>query len=281
MSATPELLDELRALRRRTHADPRRYAPPLLVFGVLIIASVLLYRPADVPFWQGSQLDLLGGNGSVATTQPGAITAYWFAVLFFGTGFTAAWYHVRAARQGIELRTNAQLMAAGAALLGILVGMPVLWAVLGPYYWPEDEPYVHIPMLVLGAAGAVVVLGRAAGPGRGAGARVAGLLAGFVLATTAAGAVTMYLRGYFALLVIAAVVFALAWVERSRLVAVVAIAFTAVSLLPATRTTAVYEALGWNWWDNPRLGVLQDLLLPSAVLLVGGLAGLAVRLRTR
>lgn len=281
MAATSELLDELRALRKRPHADARRYAPPLLVFAVLIIASVPLYQPVPASYWLNTQMDMLAGNGSVHTGHPGLIVGYWLAVLVGGTAFTVWWYHVRAVRNGIELRTQPQLMAAGAALLGILVGAPVLWAILGPFYWPEAEPYVHIPLLSISAVGALAVLGWSASPVRHAGARTAGLVVGFALAVIAAGAVTLYLRGYLVLLVIAALVFAIAWVERSWWLAFVGAAFTTASLFVQIPAPDVFEYLGWTADYDSQLSVLQDLVLPSAVLLIGGLAALVVRRKTR
>lgn len=284
MSDTATLLGELRDLRKRPRADARRYAPPLLLFGVLILASVALYRPIDVPtqYQVTTSMDVLVGNGTVYTAHPGLIVAYWLAMLVGGTAFTAWWYHVRAVRSGIELRTQPQLMAAGAALLGIFVGTPALSAILGPDYWPEAEPFVHIPLLVISAVVALAVLGWSASRARRDGARTAGLVAGFVLATVAAGALTMYLFWYLALLVVGAVVFAIAWVERSWWLAFIGAAFVTTSLFVQIPAPDLLEYLGLMS-DNAQIGVLHDLLLPSAVLLVGGLGGLAaqaVRRRT-
>jgi FtsH-binding integral membrane protein len=93
----------------------------------------------------------------------------------------------------------------------------------------------------------------------------------------------MYLQ-YWALLVLAAAVLAMAWVERSRWLGSVAVAFTTVVVLTSVTGNSLFRLVGWGADGRPQLDVLQDMLLPSAVLLIGGLGGLigqAVRRRVR
>lgn len=178
MSDTAVLLDELRALRRATQADARRYAPPLLVFGVLIIAAVAVTQP--LPIGQprtGERIDQLGGNGAVQPAHPGLVDAYWLGAIVAGTLFAVWWYQWRAARLGVELRTREQLLAAGATLLGFLVGVPALQAILGIHRSPNPESFVHLPLpaistLVAGAALVWSAAGKRSRP-----QRVAGLVA--------------------------------------------------------------------------------------------------------
>ena len=277
------LLNDLTRLSRP--ADARRYALPLLVFGVLILVAVPLYRPftPDLsrrfdPGWHPELVYGFGGTGG-SFVKPWLIDLYWAGVLVVGIGFAMGWYRVRAARQGVKLRTRGLLVAAGAVLLGIIVGVPVVYSLLGGYLESAGlDPYLHAWLLALSTAAAAAVLIFSAETHR-----AAGLVVGWLLASFAAAMLAMYLN-YWVLLVIAAVLLAMAWVERSRWLGVVTALFTTAVVLIAVTHHAVFSVIGWSTEgqpEYPQLNVLQDLLLPSAVLLIGGLAGLVQTARSR
>ena len=268
------LLNDLARLSRP--ADARRYAPPLLAFSVLIIAATALYRPStrvELVRWKPELVYGFGGTG-YGFTQPWLIDLYWLGVVVVGLGFAMWWYRVRAARQGVELRTRGLLVAAGAVLLGILVGVPVVYSVLGGYTTGYLDPYLHVWLLVLSVLVAAAVLLWSAKVAQRRASRAAGLVAGWLVASFAVAMLAMYLD-YWVLLVIAAVVVAMAWVERSQLLAVVATLFTTVVVLTSVTENSLFRVIGWGVDGHRQLDVLQDLLLPAAVLLLGGLAGLA------
>jgi hypothetical protein len=93
-----------------------------------------------------------------------------------------------------------------------------------------------------------------------------------------------WIRGTLAFLIIAVGLWVLARAERSPGLAVIALAYTAATLLASLYNVEnILFRLGWNPWASPsgwKLTVLPDILLPALVLLASGIgAFLAPRLR--
>jgi hypothetical protein len=93
----------------------------------------------------------------------------------------------------------------------------------------------------------------------------------------------LVLRGTFPLVIIAAGLWALAWAERSRAMAVIAAVYTATALLASLYNVEnVLFRLGWNPSGQEwRLTSLPNVLLPALVLLVAGTGAFAAQRRHR
>jgi hypothetical protein len=97
--------------------------------------------------------------------------------------------------------------------------------------------------------------------------------------------VNVWARGTLAFLIIAAGLWVLARAERSRALVVIALAYTAAALLVSLYNVEnIVFRLGWNPGRSAfawQLTVLPDVLLPAAVLLLGGLGALIASRRNR
>jgi hypothetical protein len=288
MTDAEALLADVHTLRRRTRRDRQGYAFPLLLFGALIMLAPLCYVPIDVPPDTASYVTYPGafpifnGIGPFGGQKyPNLVSWYWFLTIVGGFAATAWWYRRRAVRVGVETGSTAYLLTAGAALAGFVLGMPVLQTFLsGP-----DMIYIRsaatVPILIGSAVAAAGVLLLAARlPGL---ARTIAVFAGVLLATVAFSMLGVYLiYGFVALLIIAAGLLALAWLERSVLLGVTGLAFTAASLL-----ANLLDLRNPIWGDtlytsSLQSAALRNLLLPGGILLVGGaVAVLSGRVRAR
>jgi hypothetical protein len=143
----PALLGDLNQLRRAARARRHGYWFPLVLFGLLICASVPFYLPsgplsgpaARSVSAPGSPL-LGGGIAAVVATSP-YLWVYWLCALLGGLLLTLAWYRHHGRRSGLETSARGYLITAGvllalAFLLPALTTLPALhWlAVL----WPGD-----------------------------------------------------------------------------------------------------------------------------------------------
>lgn len=94
-----------------------------------------------------------------------------------------------------------------------------------------------------------------------------------------------WIRGTLAFLVIAAGLWVLAWTERSRALAAIALAYTGTALLVSLYNVEnILFRLGWNPGSGRfawQLTVLPDVLLPAVVLLAGGLGAFLTQRRQR
>ncbi len=93
----------------------------------------------------------------------------------------------------------------------------------------------------------------------------------------------LMVRGTFPFVIIAVGLWALAWAERSRALAVIAAVYTATALLASLYNVEnLLFRLGWNPapgdWD---LTSLPNVLLPALVLLAAGAGAFAVQRRHR
>jgi hypothetical protein len=273
-----ELLANLRELRRRTRDDRHGYTFPLFLFGALILLSPVLYASVlplppefeTIPVGRGT-FPLFT---SIGAKYPDLVGWYWVATIIGGLWATSWWYRQQARRHGVETDVRVPTAAAIAALAGFLMWQPLfadlLRELFDDYHGGYSTPAVNVPLLVVSAVAAV-----AAGlwsTRRTGWSRTAGVAVAAFLTTVFFGAVEVYLtRGYGALVIIAAALLALAWAERSALLAVVGCLFTGAALfVNLSHVENVFHQLGWYGGFNDRVSTLQVMLLPGMILLVGG-----------
>jgi hypothetical protein len=139
-----------------------------------------------------------------------------------------------------------------------------------------STPDINLLILV-GATGlSAVVFFFATRPGWSSMSRNIALLVGVLLATVAFSTVGVYMfNGYSALLIIAAGLLALAWLERSLLLGITGVVFSAAALLTNLYDMSnLFYDLGWRIGYQTHVNALEDLLLPAAVLLIGGVVAI-------
>ncbi|HEY7593728.1 MAG TPA: hypothetical protein VH969_11285 [Actinophytocola sp.] len=277
-----DLLDDMRTLRARVRTDRHGFAFPLFLFGALILLAPLTY--VSTPLDPGVTFEMVQRGpfpqfapmfGNVK--YPGVIDWYWVLTIVGGMALTGWWYRRRALRLGVETDTRTPFVAAGAALAGFLLWEPLLNGLLTEYGTLYSSPKINLPILVVSAVAATAVLAWAFRPQRTDTQRAAGVFAGILLASLTFATVGIYMiKGFSALLAIAAALLVLAWWERSALLAVVGVLFTAASI-PANHPLwywdlgYVFQELGWTTsWDDGTVFALQNLLLPGLILLAGG-----------
>jgi hypothetical protein len=291
MSETGDLLTDLRSLRRRTRNDRHGYAFTLLLFGVLILLAPLLY----VPLWpnpnfssDGFDPKVSGSNplvqifrttaGRADPAHPTLIAWYWLAVLVVGFGATAWWYRRRATRVGVETDTRGLLVAGVAAFAGFFLSTFAFSRFAVSLYGAWQ---VNLSLMFGSLALATLALWRFRGPVR--------VFLASLCGTVTFSTIAVYTnKGFSALLVIAGGLLVLTWLERSVLLGVVSVLFT-LTAVPATAMiinptvyldpAELFWQLGWHTaWQNTRLYALQQLIVPAAVLIIGGTIA-AVRYR--
>ncbi|MGB3443928.1 MAG: hypothetical protein WBA97_34760 [Actinophytocola sp.] len=288
MNSTSELLADLDTLRNRTREDRHGYAFSLLLFGVLILATPLLYTPVEDPA-PDSPFDprIASGNLLVQVfrttagpdpAHPTLVALYWLFVLVAGFGATAWWYRRRAARVGVETDTRAFLVTAAVAFAGFILGTYVFSRYTLSLYGAWQ---VNLSLLFGSLALAALVLWRTR--------HVFGVFVASVCGAVTFSAIAVYTnKGFSALLVIAGGLLTLALLERSRLLTVVSVLFT-LAAIPSTAMIVtsmvildpgiVFYLLGWELdGSTARNYALLHLLLPATVLLAGGTVA-AVRYR--
>jgi hypothetical protein len=113
-----DLLGELSGLRRRARAARHAYWFPLVLFGVLTVASAPLYttaQPGVVP-GQAAPVTLLALGGGRHLGLP----VYWLFALTGGYWVSAAWYRWHARRAGVATPSRAFLVT-GIALTAVSI----------------------------------------------------------------------------------------------------------------------------------------------------------------
>lgn len=277
------LLDDLGNLRRRTRRDSHAYWLPFLLFGVSIVIAPLVYQASPAPpggsfplpviHIGGLRTDPLGMFSSVGLFgDPTTIGLYWLGVVVIGTLITLAWYRWRAVRVGLQPRTGIYLLYVLAGIVVCVVPLPLLVGLLG---MSNGGVWFGAGVFVLGA-----IVGTLCSRGRSVGMRI-GLVAGVLLMLLAANQVAFVasIQGYAGLLVIAAGMIGLAWMERSALCTTVAVLFTAAALLTNLYTlTNLFAVTALS--SSALLVTFVDLVLPALVLLAGGVMALVVGRRT-
>lgn len=289
-TSAAELLAGVQTLRRQVRRDRRGAAFPLFLFGALILLAPLCYVPADPlpPEALGQPIYLPEGPFPLFHSRildvgyPDLVGWYWFFTVVLGFVVTAWWYRRRAQRIGVETDSRAYLVAAGAAFAGFLVGVPLLESVVNPRNTLYSTPDVNLPIMIGSAALAAAVLFLATRQARGRAERTVGLFVGMALATVAFSALGVYMiYGFAALLVIAAALLTLAWLERSVLLGIIGVVYSAAALFSNLYDLGnPFSRLGWDAGYHQGY-VFQLLVLPGAVLILGGivvaLAGLGAR----
>ncbi|HEV2375820.1 MAG TPA: hypothetical protein VGS19_27095 [Streptosporangiaceae bacterium] len=236
-----DLVDEMKALRKRTRTQRHAYWFPLVLFGALIWASIPLYVQPQLP--PHATQGLSGGVGwqqSFFSGAPGMVQAhlayFWLAGLLGGLLVTQLWYRWHARRVGLQTPARGYLITT-AVLTGLVLALPPLSGLRSPH-WLR---FLHW------------------------------------LSVLRPGDLTV--RGLFPLLIIAAGLAALAWAERSQVLAVTAAIYTAAALLANLYNISnITYRLGWNL--PPADESLPNVVLPGLVLLIVG-AGACVAQRRR
>ncbi|WP_250000997.1 hypothetical protein [Actinoplanes sp. M2I2] len=129
-----QLLADLTRIRGAVRRDRQASAFPLLVFGVLTLASTPLYLdPVGPDELRASHGDpALAGLGGDLLQHSGAIGWYWLAALLAGYLGTLVWYRRHALKVGVQTRTRNYLTAGVLGVLGGLALGPVLnWLAIG------------------------------------------------------------------------------------------------------------------------------------------------------
>lgn len=287
-----ELLDDMGALRRRTRRDRSGYWLPLLLFGVLILAAPLVYRQPRQQSWSynlnGPTLHvggfeyspfLLFSGDPLPASMALVVSLYWLGTLVVGGVVTIVWYRWRAARVGVQLPLRPYLWWSLGALAIALVAVPVLVRSAGFDGFGVPGLVVSIAVFVVG----IVLVLRTAGLPRSV-PRTAGLAVGITLTLVAANniGVLASAHAYVFLFVIAAGVIGLAWAERSRLCGTIAAVYFVAALVA---NAYLMSNAFYRWFGIPLHSMTEaardQLLLPGAVLVIGGLVALLTGLRHR
>jgi hypothetical protein len=281
-----EILGDLTVLRRKVRRDRHGYTFPLLLFGALILLSSLCYVPADKPTF-------IPAEGIVYKVEPGPfpvfgipftpdmryptlIEWYWMLTLLVGFATTAWWYRRRAERTGVETDIRGYLVAGGAALVGFVFGEQVLRDIVHIHGGLYSTPGVNLPILFVSAAASAVIF--AAGV-RWKRVRGLSLFVGTLLAMVAFSALSVYMiNGLTALLIIAAPLLVLAWFERSLLLGTTGLLFTVTAAHANLQGLAHYFPN--TFYTDGRWLALQNVALPAAVLIIGGVVALVQARRT-
>ncbi len=238
VQAAGEVLDSVERIRGGTRTRVRGAWFPLIVFGVITLASISLYnRPFAYP--RGHRGFVFNGSASpYYAGLPGArsqLGAYLFWLLLAPLGYLtcAVWYRRRAQRLGVSFRWERWVVAGLGlfALLQAFLAMPVYEA--GRVSGITNE------------AGATVITGES---GHVSGA--VGVQTGLAAFATPLFAVAVGLL-------------VLAWIERNWVVAVVAVLFGGFTVVENTYGLGQIPS-----WMIPPRGFSKDYFVAPAHILV-------------
>lgn len=259
-----ELLDEMTRLKIRTRADRHAYVPPLLLFGALVLLAPLAYASVAPRF------HVLG----VSYGQPSEL--YWLFAVLGGFLATAVWYLYRGNRRGVRTPIRTYLAIGLVGVPAILLGLPVVSSF--PYRMsrsPYADPSFTVPVMlgaVAALAGLLWLLPKL-GSRLARGVTIAGAMALGFIALVTLDVFFAPARPYAPLLVIALGLIGLAWQERSRQLGVISAAFAGAAVLANLYNLGnVFYHLGiFARWEDERTMAFMNLVLPGAILVVGGL----------
>ncbi|MGB6454770.1 MAG: hypothetical protein WBH47_09810, partial [Streptosporangiaceae bacterium] len=160
-----ELLAEVRAVRRRARLARHAYWFPLVLFGLLTLASVPFYI-REYPVGSGVfetgpglrvlQSGFLGGPGLLEVAKG---TAYfWLGAMLLGITATVLWYRWRGNRIGLRTPARGYLIT-GLALISLALLIPVLSgrSLRMPLLWPGGYVISDLFPLVLIGLGLCVL----------------------------------------------------------------------------------------------------------------------------
>ena len=154
-----ELLGEMRAIRRRARLARHAYWFPLVLFGLLTLASVPFYirrfpvSGGAVRIGPGLGVlrgGFLGGAGLLEVANGTAY--YWLAAMLLGITATVLWYRWRGNRIGLRTPARGYLIT-GLTLLALALLIPVVSgrSVRLPLLWPGDYVISDLfPLLLIG-----------------------------------------------------------------------------------------------------------------------------------
>ena len=239
-----DLLAEMKALRRRTRAGRHAYWFPLVLFGLLTCAAAPFYIQ---PGYQNP--------GTEVTNRPVPLP-----MLGGFPGVT------------IERFLGYYWLA---ALLGGLL-LTLLWYRLNArrvgLQTPTRVPVIAVAVLTVLAL-VIPLLSQVRSPHWLSWLQNLGVL----------WPGDLVVRGTFPFVIIAAGLWVLAWAERSRALAVIAVIYTATALLSSLYDVEnILYWLGWNLSGRESsLASLPNVLLPAIVLLAAGAGAFAVQRRHR
>jgi hypothetical protein len=280
---------------------------PMLLFGLLTLAAPLVYQPGSAsaeyvwnPSFDGAQ-HVAGlafaplqqfGTYDAALGDPMSVALYWFCAVMFGPLIILLWYQSRARRSGVAPQTGWHLFYASTSLALYVVLFPVIEFIVLRMPEHDDSPLTPgdvllADLLTLGGFVAGLAIAAAAAVPRRFGRRlstarwtVCGIGILMAIASAAAIEFVAYLQpknSYGALLIIAVGLLALSLVERGTACAVFAVVFTAAALavnLVGLRSEAQWLGLVGEH-TSPVGTAFANLVLPAAILLAGGLFGVA------
>jgi hypothetical protein len=291
-------LQEVDAQRSRARRDRQGYWLPLLLLGLLILGAPLVYRSGEHSVYRGGErtgpanlgpLTAFGPRG-LSTGNPTAVGLYWLGAVVLGLLVTIAWYRWRAQRVGVETPTLAVLLVGSAGLVLLLVVVPFVTRALVPALnaAPAAAFWLSTALFVVSTTVVTVAL-WAPRADRLPRWRAVVAAAGVVVALLSADVLFLFTttHGFAPLLIIGVAVLALAAVERSVLCAVVAVLFTLSALLAnlydmENQAYRLGLMAGPGGAADPSLVAFANLVLPAAVLIVGGgLAALVTRQAAR
>jgi hypothetical protein len=160
-----ELLGEMRAFRRRARLARHAYWFPLVLFGLLTLASVPFYirrHPVGGGVFRiGPGLRVLpngflGGPGLLELAEGTAY--YWLAAILLGITATVLWYRWRGNRIGLRTPARGYLIT-GLALLALALLIPVVSGrrIRLPLLWPGGYVISDLFPLVLIGLGLFVL----------------------------------------------------------------------------------------------------------------------------
>lgn len=290
-----ELLDELGRLRKRVRIARRGYWLPMLAIGLLTLGAIPFYRPVErlcPPGVRSCSFSDLGTSFTVPgvgrfdplavfnagnffdIASPLALGVYWVVALLAGLVFTVWWYRRRAVSAGVETSTGAYVRVTLGGLV-VVLGIALVGGLLPELrgrYFPTEGELVLAAIFVALPVGLAILSERDFA--RSPWYRVA-VVAGF-LVTSLLGAHVVHKTG--GLMLFAAGLLVLAWLERSPWCALVALGYTGFTLLANASTMGeVFWNLGWR--PDSRLDVLfsaKDVLFPGAIAIVGALVALVL-----
>jgi hypothetical protein len=154
-----ELLGEMRAIRRRARLARHAYWFPLVLFGLLTLASVPFYiRRFPVgggvvrlgPGLGLLQSRFLGGAGLIDVADGTAY--YWLAAMLLGITATVLWYRWRGNRIGLRTPARGYLIT-GLTLLALALLIPIVSgrSFRLPLLWPGSYVRSNLfPLLLIG-----------------------------------------------------------------------------------------------------------------------------------
>ncbi|TCO56826.1 hypothetical protein [Actinocrispum wychmicini] len=254
-----ELLGEKTALRRG-------YAFPLLVLGLLVLVAPVFYVSAAGDPHMTAYQDI-GPFPAFALPwvyrlrYPVMVEWYWVIALLLGFAATAWWYRRQAGS------VSDHLAAGGAAVAAFVVGSQIMWKTSHAAGRLYETPGVTLWILAGSVAtGAVVVFAGF----RWRGLRTASVFVGTLLAMIAFATLGVHMaNGLVALVIIAVALLVLALAERSRWLGVVGAVFLIAAVHANLQGLAHFFPFTTPRPDE-RLTAVANLILPAAVLVVGG-----------